>query len=375
MLNKGQKIKVCHITSAHPRYDQRILFRECVSLREAGYEVTLLVNDEMKDENIKGIKIKSTKTSYIGKRIKRMIFGTAKIYRLAVKENADIYHFHDPELLYYALKLFRLRKKVIYDSHEAYEYQIRDKKYLPFFLRRTVAGIYSKIETYLLKRIEGVVFPVKTDKVDFESRAKRVVYVNNMPRKDELPEQEEKRKGRGVCYTGGLTYSRGIYHLAQATSKANVPLYLAGRFESEEFKDKVLNIDDNIHYMGVLSREEVYQLYQDSAIGASTLLPIGQYAVMENLPTKVYEYMAMGMPVILSDIPYNRKVVEQYKFGLLVNPDDVEDIADKISFLVEHYEEARQMGERGREIVLKEWNWSKEEEKLLCFYKAIDTGK
>lgn len=90
----------------------------------------------------------------------------------------------------------------------------------------------------------------------------------------------------------------------------------------------------------------------------ATLLNVGQYAKGNNLPTKVYEYMAMKMPVILSDFPYNKKVVDEYRFGLVVNPSDVNEIADKICYLMEHKDEAQAMGKRGKEAVERQFNWN-----------------
>lgn len=373
-IGNKNNIKVCHMTSAHPRYDQRILYRECVSLYDAGYDITLLVNDEMENETIKGVNIKSTKRNFKGKRFKRMLSGVNEIYKMAKKEDADIYHFHDPELMRIATRLKRKGKVVVYDSHEIYYLQIKEKNYLPKLIRNLIAKIYVWYENYVLKRIDGVIFPVKTDKIDFGSKTKRVAYVNNMPRNDELPSIQEKNSiEQCLCYTGGLTYARGIYQLAEAAHIAGIPLYLAGVFESDEFKNKILgnNEDNMVRYLGVLSREEVYRLYQKCTIGVSTLLKIGQYAIMDNLPTKVYEYMAIGLPVILSDIPYNRSVIEEYGIGMLVNPDQPEDIAEKITYLLAHPDEMKAMGEKGKQLVLTEWNWSKEEEKLLWLYKEI----
>ena len=126
-----------------------------------------------------------------------------------------------------------------------------------------------------------------------------------------------------------------------------------------------------IKYEGVLKGEDVYKLYRNCAIGMCTLLDVGQYSKGNNLSTKVYEYMAMGLPVILSDFPYNRKMIEKYQFGLLVNPENPNDIAAKIGYLLKRPEEAARFGENGRKLVTKKLNWSVEEGKLLKFYLEL----
>lgn len=291
---------------------------------------------------------------------------------MAKNENANIYHFHDPELLFIAKKLKKNKKKVIFDSHEDYYTQILQKEYIPLFIRKFIAKCYKAYESNVLKKIDAVVFPAKMDGIDFESRAKRVVYVDNKPRLDELPEEKADLNILHICYTGGLTYNRGILHIAEAAKEARVKLYLAGPFESEEFKNKVIDCSEYVQYEGILNRQEVYRLYQKCAIGMSVLLKVGQYANMKNLPTKVYEYMAMGMPVILSDTSYNCSLVEKYQFGVAVDPENIKDIVEKIKYLLDNPDVMKKMGNNGYNLVHEKWNWSYEEKKLVALYKELE---
>lgn len=121
----------------------------------------------------------------------------------------------------------------------------------------------------------------------------------------------------------------------------------------------------------MLNRKEIYQLYGKCLIGMSTLLNIGQYGESDNLPTKVYEYMSMGLPVILSDFSYNRRMIEKYKFGLLVDPENIDDIAEKIRYLVTNKTQAKQMGENGKKLIYRYWNWEIESRNLFELYEKI----
>ena len=107
-------IKVCHMTSAHEEEDIRIFRKECVSLAEAGYDVYLVERGESYEKN--GVHIVGVGEIPAG-RLKRMTQGAKKVYAAAKALDADIYHFHDPELLPYGLKLKKAGKKVIFDSH------------------------------------------------------------------------------------------------------------------------------------------------------------------------------------------------------------------------------------------------------------------
>lgn len=374
-----KKIKVCHLTSAHPRYDTRSLKRQCVSLAENGYEVWFIVNDDKPDELFEGVNIRSTGQTF-NKRIKRMTKGVKAVYKIALEVNADIYQLHDPELLTIALKLKKKGKKVIFDSHECYARQITTKNYLPKMLLGVISSLYFKYESHVSKRIDGIITCCEAEpKYSFLGRSKRVTYINNLPKQSEVQMIERGKNDfseRNICYSGGITYSRGAVQLAEAANKANAVLHLAGMFESEELQTKIMSLSSNnsVVFHGYLNKPDLKELYSKCFIGMCTLLPTGQYDKMGNLPTKVYEYMGMGMPFIISDFTYNRGFLEKYRAGLLVDPENPDEIAEKINYLFDHPDEAKKMGEIGREAFEKEFNWNVEELKLLDLYKTVSEG-
>lgn len=103
-------MKICHITTVHPRYDIRIFWKQCVSIARAGHEVILIVNDDQDDEEINGVKILSIKSPSTS-RLSRILSKVAKnrAFKKAKDLEADIYHFHDPELLSLGIKLKKTR--------------------------------------------------------------------------------------------------------------------------------------------------------------------------------------------------------------------------------------------------------------------------
>ena len=373
--------KVAHLTSAHPRYDQRILWRECCSLRAHGYDVTLVVNDAQENEILEnGVRILSTGFVPQGRR-QRMTAGVSKVYELGIAQGADIYHLHDPELLQIALRLKRRGKKVIFDSHEFYGEQIKSREYIPKIARSFIAKSYHIYETYVCERLDGVIVPAFYDGNEtFSGRAKRIAHVNNCPRWAEygatiIPTYAERK---GICYSGGLSENRGITNLVDAGKRVGVKILLAGRFSSTVYEKQILDgaSTDEVEYIGYVNgREEVFSFYARCAIGVGLLIDDGQYGKMEGLPTKVYEYMAAEMPVLISDFPYNRKIIEKHRFGLVANPTDVEDIAAKITWLLEHPEEAEEMGKNGKRLLEAEFTWERAAEpELLRLYREIEQG-
>ncbi len=364
--------KVCHITSAHGVEDVRIFHKECISLAKAGYEVYLVERGDSYEKN--GVRIIGL-GEMPSSRFKRMTFGAKRAYKKALLLNCDLYHLHDPELLQYGLKLKRQGKKVVFDSHELTREQIRTKPYLPPFLAKMISFLYSKYENYVLRRLDGVIFPCPVDG-RFPLPAKRKVYLNNLPRLSELYEKynpECKKEPNTVCTLGSLTYNRGIKHLILAAEKANCKVYLGGVLSPAEFELEIKTMKESkrVEFLGYLNREQVQSVYERSQVGVSALLNVGQYASAENLSTKVYECMAMGLPVIMTEQPYNRKIVNKYEFGICVDPENIDEFAKAIRELLDNPSKAKCLGQNGRRAVKELFNWEKEEEKLFNLYSNI----
>jgi glycosyltransferase involved in cell wall biosynthesis len=81
--------------------------------------------------------------------------------------------------------------------------------------------------------------------------------------------------------------------------------------------------------------------------------------------------MLVGLPVVASDFPLYKEVVESSRCGLLVDPTRPEEIARAMEHLIEHPQEAKQMGENGRRAVLEKFNWEKESQRLLQIYDTV----
>lgn len=362
--------KICHI-DIQPKTGIFRLMRESVSAQQNRYEVEIISEGEDGMEN--GIE-------FIGfppasSRFERFFVRSKKMIETALKTDSDIVQLHAPELLLYVNSLKRAGKKVIFDSHEFYSLQIREKDYIPKPLRNMIASLYGAFETRALRRIDAVVYPCTVQGRDlFANRAKRAVKIENysMPVDPELL-PSGPADTRAVIHAGGLTEARGITTLAHAVSKTDAKLILCGPFSSPEYQQEILAScpSGQIEYMGTLNREDLFRQYGRSAIGICTLHAVGQYALLDNMSTKVYEYMQCGLPVVVSNFPCYQYWNEKYHFGICVDPENEDEIADAIRYLLDHPDEARQMGENGRRAVKEEFNWGVEEKKLLALYEDI----
>ena len=189
-------VKVCHITSVHPVEDVRIFQKECVSLAKAGYDVYLVQQGESYEKN--GVHIVGFGPPATN-RFRRILFTARKAYQKALETDADVYHLHDPELLPYGMKLKKRGKKVIFDSHEMYRTMLKYKHYLPKWASWLLAGCYGRYEDYVLRHIDGLIFPAFLNgRNPFEGKCRHLAIINNVPRLEEIYDQYDQI-GRASC--------------------------------------------------------------------------------------------------------------------------------------------------------------------------------
>lgn len=370
------KRRITHLTSVHSRYDTRIFLKECQSLANNGYDVSLVVADDKGDEIKNGINIYDV--GKLSGRINRIFKTTKKVYQKALELDCDIYHLHDPELIPIGLKLLKKGKKVIFDAHEDLPKQVLSKPYLKPWKARLLSWLVEKIENYALGKYSGIIAATPFIRDKFTVINSCTVDINNFPSLSEFTLENSswranKKQEATVCYVGGLSKVRGIAEIVKAMSyvKSNVRLDIAGEFSEVDFEKEVKELSSwsAIRELGFLDREGVQNILYNSIAGLVTLHPIINY--LDALPVKMFEYMAAGLPVISSDISLWKEIIEGNKCGVCVNPMNPEEIAEAIDYLARHPEEALKMGDNGKKAVLEKYNWEVEERKLLALYVKI----
>lgn len=364
--------RVAHLTSAHPRDDARIHHKMCVTLAAAGYDVVLVVADGRGTESQDGINFVDVGSAR--GRLDRMANVTRRVFRAAVEIDAEIYHFHDPELLAVGLALKRRGKRVIYDAHEDLGRAVLSKPYIPKTLRGAVASLSDFVERSASRSLDFVVGATPTIRDKFVRWNVASETISNFPMLDELVGNGPNAGARsGVCYVGGLVTARGTVEMVRAIGlcQPETRLTIAGGFAEAGLEGRVSSLEGwrKVDFLGQVSREGVREVLSNAVAGIVTLHATPAYVLA--YPVKMFEYMAAGLPVIASDFPLWRGIIEECGCGILVDPQDPEAIAGAIRRLTESPELAKEMGERGREAVVQRYNWSTEAAKLLAIYEHV----
>src|SRR5690554_2888157 len=253
--------KIAHLTSVHRRYDTRIFLKECTSLAAHGYTTSLIVADSRGDEHKNGVAIYDVGASK--GRVDRIRNAPGRVFRKAVELDADIYHFHDPELIPIGLKLKRMGKKVIFDIHENTDLQILEKEWIPFYFREIVAWLYSKYESYACKKFDTLIVPQISMQKKFAQYSKTEVIANFPSENIQFLERDNHSKFK-LLYSGGLGEARGLFNMLDlistlAKKDQRYELTLAGPISNTDLdKAKKHPGWSNTKYLGFLAKDEIY---------------------------------------------------------------------------------------------------------------------
>jgi len=316
-------------------------------------------------------------------RFSRILFLTREAYKIALEEKADIYHFHDPEFLYWAVKLKqKTGAKVIYDVHEDFPQQILSKPWIPKIFRKLIATIFNFYEKRKVKQLDFIIVALPKVKESFQKTGiNNIETITNYPLLEYFAQVTSNQRVATsnqrikLIYVGGLTRIRGTIEIIKSLEfiKSDVKLILLGKFQEKDLENKLKKMPEweKVEFKGWLPQKETYQNMMDADIGLICFLPTPNN--INSMPNKLFEYMAARLPIIASDFPLWKEIIREDNCGLTVNPQEPREIAKTIDHLIEHPEEARIMGENGRRAVFKKYNWEKESQKLIKIYQQLTT--
>lgn len=370
-------IRVCHVTSCHAHTDPRIFQKECVSLAKAGYAVTLVAPGTGEQEE-KGVRVIGAGEKPAS-RLERMFRYSAQVVERAAALRADVYHLHDPELLRYVDRLRRTGALVVFDSHEDVMEDIAEKPYIPRMFRGLVSRVYGVFFRRTAKKLAGLISVTPHLQKKLEPYCENTVMITNYPILTALPQRKLRDPAAPftACFTGNLSPVWNLVSAAEAVEALeNAQLRICGRPEEATLSRlrPRPSWDRTVRYLGQLTLAQARQEQKAADVGLalSSYCRNSGWKIGTLGNTKIFEYMAMGLPVVCTDFDLWKEFVERYRCGICVRPDDVPAITAALRELQAHPEEALQMGKNGQRAVQEEFNWASQEPVLLAFYKKLE---
>jgi glycosyltransferase involved in cell wall biosynthesis len=367
--------KIVHVTSVHRPLDVRIFEKQCKTLVERGADVVLIAVHD-RTERRDGVVIQALARPR--NRWMRMTRTTWQAVRAAIRQRPDLIHVHDPELLPWAALLRLLGYVTVYDMHENVPLDIRTKSWLPNLVRQPLAWFVKQSERWLLRR-QPVVFAETSYGREYPF-ALYAVTVLNMPRLQSLPGPATLRhEPPHVGYIGAVSRDRGSVVTLEALRLLKFrgldvgwdcvgPVWPAEHLD--ELHDLVRRYElSNVRFHGYVPPCDGWKIMRNCHVGLALLWPEPNF--VESYPTKIFEYMAMGIPVLTSNFPLYREAVERHGVGLCVDPTSVFAVADAIETLIRDRQRARELGQHGQQCVANIFNWNVESQKLEQFYETL----
>jgi glycosyltransferase involved in cell wall biosynthesis len=391
-------LSVCMISSLHGLYDDRIYWKEALSLKNSGYQVTHVgIGEEDRDftseHGIRLIMVKKKRyfqNPFLDILYRKLTF-RPNIYRkvLAVCRSleSDVYHFHDLQINKIGKELCELphKPRVIYDVHEDYAASILSG-YEDAGFMKVVISIY----TMFLRRWElskavyyDYIIPayVAIENV-FKRRVpeNRIGIILNYTTLSPVLDITNTERSFDALYCGLINKFRGPMELLEASVilKKRMPavriLFLgpvpdpALRKQMEVFIGEN-ELQDNVILKDTVPYEEMDHYYRISKIGLGIFMPTRIFYTAVQI--KTFEYMAYGLPIVCSNFGSINRYTTENNCGIPVNPKSPVEIADALYKLLNDRDLYIEMAGNGMEAVQNKYHWKYEEVKLLEIYRML----
>jgi glycosyltransferase involved in cell wall biosynthesis len=366
-------MRICMLTSGHDVFDNRIYYKEILSLKKKYDEIYMIAPGKMDFVTEDGVIVKCFEPR---KSWKDRIRPMKEMFKLGMEIKADVYHAHEPDSFQVAVKLKKaIGSKAIYDSHEYYPEAFSEHFGALGGVFKTLIYHYEK---HIAKQADYIVTVNNILVEKFKAYNKNVELIPNYPvLKGKTIEKNYSEKPVFI-YVGGLREDRGILKTLEAAKlvKNDVKYVFVGDFDNEEFRQRVNNYvktelkDVDVVFTGKIPHLQVFDYLKTADAGFVLLQPYS-WRYVNSEPIKLFEYMMSKTPVIASDFPMMRSIVEGSNCGFAVQPDDPVKIAEIIDYIAENREKVKAMGENGFNAVNEEYNWGVLEKRLLNVYDSL----
>ena len=383
-LKEKPALKICHLTSMHDWDDDRIFQRACVGLARLGHDVSLVALK--RDPSDKDVFNHMGVTIYLLPSlsgVKRRLKGSKAVVNKALELNAQVFQFHDPDLLPYVRRLGKTATKpvVIYDIHENYAGRFSNWG-LPSFL----GSFFRKYENSVIRSLSGITVVSDSMKDLFVNTKTPIEITRNSTDVDrlselDLPSRDQNSK-REIITSGSHSHARNCLQTVNALEfmdhkfmdEQNFELKFVGRY-LEGIEEEMSQAAEGFGCASFLKLEGMKPWEENFKRISTAFAGCVFYADNDNnrvgIPNRLFEYMYCGLPVIVSNFPELKQIVEDAECGIIVNSEDSEDIARGFIQLLKDPNSSERMGKNGKEAILKKYGYHVDLKKLEDFYVEL----
>jgi glycosyltransferase involved in cell wall biosynthesis len=372
--DRKSDMTLCHFSTAHAQLKSRSFHRECMPLAATGINVRYVTPADIKGQR-SGVDFVALQRMHSRA---QSLFASATLIQILLRQNANLYHFQDPELLPVGLALkIIFNKRIVYDAYEDFPSMALNERSLPAVLRPLAAKTVAALERFAAYCFDGVMTadPLTLRRLAHIGKSRKLVFFN-FPNLDLFPPPRTKIKQFDVVYRGGLSARAGTLVLLEVMRllgdrEKPASLLLIGYFDDVVFENELreriraLGLSANVELRGRMEHEDMAQALSEARVGVCPLQDVPKFRL--NIPVKVFEYWACGLPVVASDLPPIRPFFRNVGGGFLCKPADAAELAQSIRWLLDHPNDATRMGQNGRSAIVQRFNNHSEVGKLRKF--------
>lgn len=372
--NMPKRIRLVHVSTVHDPRDTRILYRQCRSAANSGFDVHFVCKSPHPNVDL-GVTFHSVACGTT--RVERVVLGGFRALREAMRLKGDLYHFHDPELIPWMLVLRLGGRRVIYDVHENLAESIVQKAWIPTLVRPVIARLSSTLMRFARHYFEFVL--AEDSYVDDYPVGNSMTIVRNFPVLNFPRNRAEALDFLSIVYLGSITKERGIFDLLEAVASCiadgdKIRVTLIGKDHTNgQLSAEIMKLNSthpgSVVLHDYLPQPEALKLVACSHIGFAVLHDLPNYR--SSYPTKIFEYMGCGAAVLTSDFPLYREVVDSCRGGVLVSPGDKKALRDAIQEFSRNHGLALHLGSNGKAAVESRYNWENEWIELFALYSRM----
>lgn len=378
-MSGSQEIAI--VTSIHQDYDKRI-WRHAKGLASRGHKVKLICPWSVPHgTDVEGVRFLTfpRSTGIVSRLLMTPIRVLNQIRRHC--KRSDILHFHDPDLLPWMALLSRSRTTV-YDVHENYPEEVRRRLSPTWLPAEVIASLIRKLQRFFAGRIRNIVLVADSQRGDLLGGGVAYCFVRNYASRLLLAQVRSDYNHREpiVGFVGRQHENNGSFLLLEiaricSEREVGVTFLAPDLFRKDGDRARFLErirtygLEGQVKLFEPVRAHEIMRVLNRCKIAINPNLRVTQQ--INGIHTKMYEFMAAGLPIIASDLPHQKQLIEEAGCGFAVPPEEPAKFVEKIDYLLRHEEYAESLGRSGSEAFKKKYSWESQLDVLCEFYQTI----